>query len=166
MMLPLSTEFWVIVQLVVDLCLIVMFVVFIRQVKADGRRSGDLKMPDEANSLESVLRDARDVAKQFDVQLKEKQHIVSRLNERLDSRIISLNLLLNRAEASLDSGQNVLEKNATSHKDVNELQRQVLALDQAGLGPGKIAGRLGIAKGEVALVLDLKRKFREMEQNS
>ncbi|MBE9580794.1 MAG: hypothetical protein IMF18_04160 [Proteobacteria bacterium] len=161
-MLPTSVEFWAIIQIIVDLCLIVLFIVFVRQVKVLSDRSGASGTEHITDTLEPVLRDAQEVAGQFEVQLKEKQNIVRRLNEHLDSRIISLNLLLNRAEASLASGGS----EATRHKekDVCHLQQEIITLSETGLSSEKIANRLGIAKGEVSLVLGLRKRFQEMDQ--
>jgi len=161
-MLPTSVEFWVIIQIIVDLCLIVLFIIFVRQVKVLGDRSGASGTEHVTDTLEPVLRDAQEVAGQFEIQLKEKQNIVRRLNEHLDRRIISLNLLLNRAEASLAS----CGSEATRHKDkdVCHLQQEIITLSEKGLSSEKIANRLGIAKGEVSLVLDLRKRFQEMDQ--
>jgi len=161
-MLPTSVEFWAIMQIIVDLCLIVLFIVFVRQVKALGDRSGASGTEHITDTLEPVLRDAQEVAGQFEVQLKEKQNIVRRLNEHLDRRIISLNLLLNRAEASLASGGSKAARH--KDKDVCHLQQEIITLSEKGLSSEKIANRLGIAKGEVSLVLDLRKRFQEMDQ--
>lgn len=165
-MLSPSIEFWFIVQVAIDLCLIVLFAVFIRQVKVSGSRFKAPGMEDLTNTLEPILQDTHKVARQFEVQLKEKQGIVRKLNERLDSRIISLNLLLSRADACLDLGEMAREQNAGSDKkSVYKLQQKVISLSKKGLRTDEIANSLGIAKGEVALVLDLKRKFGEMEKD-
>lgn len=116
------------------------------------------------DTLEPILKEAQELAGQFESQLKEKQRIVRSLNERLDSRIISLNLLMNRAETCLASSKDVSRERATSHTDVYDLQQQIITLAEKGFDSERIANRLGISKGEVTLVLDLKKKFREMEQ--
>jgi DNA-binding NarL/FixJ family response regulator len=117
-------------------------------------------------TLEPLLKDAHKVGRQFEAQLKEKQEIARRLNEHLDSHIISLNLLLNRAELCLVSGENTPtpERKTTLRKDVYDLQQEIITLSEKGLSAEKIANRLGIAEGEVTLVLDLKKKFRDIEQ--
>ncbi|MCK4388855.1 MAG: hypothetical protein KAV83_01290 [Desulfobacterales bacterium] len=151
-----SLQFWVILQLVVDLFLIILFIIFVRQFKAGGASLASSRVEPLPQGLEPLLKEAEKVAGQFETQLKEKQRLVKRLNEHLDSRIISLNLLLNRAE--------VCEKKP--HKHVYDLQEQIIALGVKGLGPQEIANRMGISKGEVTLVLELKRKFQEMEKDS
>lgn len=161
-MVPTSVEFWVIIQIIVDLCLIVLFIIFVRQVKVLGDRSGAFGTEHVTDTLEPVLRDAQKVAGQFEVQLKEKQNIVRRLNEHLDRRIISLNLLLNRAEASLAACGS--EATRYKDKDVCHLQQEIITLSEKGLSSEKIANRLRIAKGEVSLVLDLRKRFQEMDQ--
>jgi hypothetical protein len=164
MMLSAPVEFWVITQVAIDLCLIVLFVIFLRQVKGAGTRPRSREIEQVTRILEPVLRDAQASAGKFEAQLKEKQRIVGSLNERLDSRIISLNLLLNRAETCLASCAKVPGQNTTSGREVSDLQEEIMTLAGQGLEAKEIASRLEISKGEVTLVLDLKKKFLEMEQ--
>ncbi len=155
-------EIWVTVQIAIDLCLIILFIIFVRQVRSSPAKS--IGVEELTNTVEPVLKEAKQVAMQFDTQLREKQHIVKKLNERLDSRIISLNLLLNRAEMGVTSGENTSSNSATNHMDVYDLQQDIIELAKKDLDPQHIANRLSISKSEVGLVLDLKKKFQEMER--
>jgi hypothetical protein len=159
-----SIEFWGVMQVAVDLCLIVLFVMVLRQLRGSSTASVPAPVEDVTPVMESVLREAKDVAGQFEVQLKEKQSIIRRLNERLDSRIIGLNLLLNRAEMCLN-GKEPMPGQAGKCKDVCGLQREIITLVGEGLHPNVVADRLGISKTEVELVVELKKKFEEMEKH-
>ena len=166
MMLSTAVGFWVIVQVVVDLLLIILFIVFMRQFRAGKARqesSGTAAFP---QVLEPLLKEAEKVAGQFETQLKEKQCLVRRLNEQLDSRIISLNLLLNQAEVCLASHEKESWGGNRQYKHVYDLQQEIIDFGEKGLSPQEIANRMGISKGEVRLVLELKRKFQEMEESS
>jgi hypothetical protein len=157
-----SIELWVAVQITIDLCLIILFLLAIRQFRAFSEKYKKSGIEDVRDIIQPVLEDARLLAKQFEAQLKEKQDIVRNLNDCLDNRIISLNLLLNRAESRLESGGLTQGKNFHSGKDVDRLQQEVITLSEKGMSPKNIAENLEIGKGEVDLVLDLKRKFGEM----
>jgi hypothetical protein len=159
-----SIEFWVIMQVAVDLCLIVLFVMVLRQLRGTSTASGPAPAGDVTAGMESVLTEAKDVASQFEVQLKEKQNIIRRLNERLDSRIIGLNLLLNRAEMYLN-GKQAVPGQAGKYIDICGLQQEIITLAGKGLHPNVVADRLGISKTEVELVVELKKKFEEMEKH-
>jgi hypothetical protein len=159
-----SIEFWVIMQVAVDLCLIVLFLMVLRQMRGASTASGPAPVEDVTAAIESVLTEARDVASQFEVQLKEKQSIIRRLNERLDSRIIGLNLLLNRAEMYLN-GKQTVPGQAGKYLDICGLQQEIITLAGKGLHPNVVADRLGISKTEVELVVELKKKFEEMEKH-
>ncbi len=169
MMFQLSVEFWLIIQIVLDLCLVILFIYFVRQVRTMsanlGSSIGSQKTKEITNTLESVLNDAKEVAGQFEVQLNEKKLIAKRLNEQLDSRIISLNLLLNRAEVRLEPNGIAVDGNNKSYKDARHLQQEIIAFSEQGDNPEKIADRLGVIKGEVELVLDLKKKFQDIGQD-
>jgi len=161
-----TIQFWVIVQVVVDLLLIIFFVIFMRQLKASGTKkvlSGLKPLPQELGPL---LKDAERLAGKFEVQLKEKQRLVRKLNEHLDKRVISLNLLLNRAEICLASDEKESCGKDRRNRHVYDLQEEIIGLGEKGIAPDEIANRMGISKGEVTLVLELKRKFQEMEKSN
>ena len=165
-MLSASVEFWVIVQVFVDLLLIILFIIFMRQLKTGRAKRASSGIEPLHQVLEPLLKEAEKVAEQFETQLKEKQRLVRRLNERLDSRIISLNLLLSRADVCLASHDRESWGENRHHRHIYDLQQEIIGLGEKGLAPQEIANRMGISKGEVTLVLELKRKFREMEKNS
>lgn len=153
-------------QVVVDLLLIIFFIIFMRQFKAAKSKQTSSGVEPLRQVLEPLLKEAKKVAGQFETQLKEKQRIVRRLNDHLDSRIISLNLLLNRAEVCLASHDKESLGGNNPHRHIYDVQQEVIALGKKGLGPQEIAKRMEISKGEVTLVLELKKKFEEMERSN
>ena len=159
-----SIEFWVTVQIAIDLCLIFLFLLAIRQFKGFREKYKTTGMEDVQNIIQPVLEDARRLAKQFETQLKEKQDIVRNLNDCLDDRIIGLNLLLNRTESRLADGGLLQGESFHSGDEVDRLQREVITLSEKGMSSNSIAESLGVGKGEVDLVLDLKRKFGKTAQ--
>jgi len=161
-----SAEFWLVIQIGLDCVLILLFIFLVRHVRRLGRPDESAQLLDTMQSVESVLNDARKVAGEFEAQLEEKKAIIGRLNEQLDHRIINLNLLLTRSDSR---GQSHGEgKNGTSDpgKNTYDLQNEIIALSEKGLSPSKIAEKLGVIKGEVNLVLDLKKKFLEMKSET
>jgi hypothetical protein len=153
-------------QVAIDVLLIILFVVFMKQSRAAkvGRAlSAAEPLP---QMLEPLLKEAEKVAGEFEDQLKEKQRLIRGLNERLDSRIISLNLLLSRAEEHLVSHEKESSGKDNSPRHVYDIQQEIIDLGKKGLGTEEIANRMGISKGEVTLVLELKRKFQEMEKSN
>ena len=161
-----AIQFWVVVQVVVDLLLIILFIIFMRQLKASMAKQASCDVKPLPQVLEPLLKEAEKVAGQFETQLMEKQRLVRRLNEHLDNRIISLNLLLNRAEVCLASHEKESWGKNGRHRHVYDLQEEIIGLGEKGLAPQEIANRMGISKGEVTLVLELKRKFQEMEKSN
>jgi len=81
---------------------------------------------------------------------------VESLNEKIDSRIISLHLLLNRAELQLNSNPVPLSKNTDKTYDHHE---SIFHLHVKGYDSEDIARQLSLPKGEVDLVIDLKNKL-------
>jgi hypothetical protein len=128
--------------------------------------------------LEPLVEESRRTAIRFDEQIKEKKRLIRELNDALDSRIISINLLLSRSDAlqkRLEERQNRVSSSSfpmgtpplnASSTAVLDQQNQIIELFQQDFGVDAISQRLSVPKGEVQLVIDLKKKFLAMEKNS
>ncbi len=161
-----SAEFWLVIQIGLDCVLILLFIFLVRHVRRLGRPDESGRMSEMMQSVESVLNDARKVAGEFETQLEEKKAIIGRLNEQLDHRIINLNLLLTRTDSNGPSHGDGKNGTPGPGKNTYDLQNEIIALSQKGLSPSKIAEKLGVIKGEVNLVLDLKKKFLDMKSQT
>jgi hypothetical protein len=150
-----NINFWVVFQFVLDFFLVVLILFFIRGMKSRLKKEAAMETSLQLmGMIEPLIKETEAVAKSFEAQLKEKKHLIHRLNEDLDSRIISLNLLLNRAKAlEYESGKPV----ATGQ--VYKQQEAILNLYAQKHDADAIAKKLSIPKGEVELVIDLKTKF-------
>lgn len=129
--------------------------------------------------LEPLVKESRDAANLFDEQIKDKKRLLKGLNDALDSRIININLLLSRADAmqkkleerqaESDRTLAALSREGTADifsGNVANQQNQILKMYHQKYDIDTIAQELSIPRGEVQLVVDLKKKFLEMEKNS
>lgn len=158
----LPIESWLVLQLLMDLLLVGLLLYFIRNLRSGARSNGSKAAAERLmGMLEPLLVEADKTARAFDVQLQEKNRLIQQIGERLDSRIISLNLLLNRAEAY---GRAAPAKPSQKRPHVYDQQKEIIALSAKGMDAGAIAGRLSLPRGEVDLVLDLHRKLIEVRQ--
>jgi hypothetical protein len=154
-----SVQYWVVFQIILDLFLVILILLFIRSYKRGLRREAAQEAARQViGLLEPLLKEAKMTAATFEEQLKEKARLVQSINERLDSRIISLNLLLNRADAQLSEGS---EGENPSRNHIYDQQQAILKLYAENHGADEIAKRLSMSRGEVELVIDLKKKFTE-----
>lgn len=147
---------WIVFQLIIDFVLVVLMLFFIRGMKSglrkEAARETSLQL---VEMIEPLIKESEAVAKSFETQLKEKKVLIHCLNEDLDSRIISLNLLLNRAKAYMDDKSG---KSAATGQ-VYKQQEAILKLYGQNYDVEAIAQKLSMPKGEVELVIDLKTKF-------
>lgn len=154
----LPIEFWLVLQLLLDLLLVGLGFYFIRNRHADHHSAPSQEAAERLMGLlEPLLVEADKTARAFDTQLQEKNRLIQQIGERLDSRIISLNLLLNRADACGRMG-------TTHTPHVYDQQQEIIALDRAGVDADAISSRLSLPRGEVDLVLDLHRKLLRVQQ--
>jgi hypothetical protein len=189
-----SVEFWMAVLFFVNFSLVLFIFMFIRKVNRffseqalhsfhEERPEEDDPVRDAASDimdrLEPLVKDSRDAAILFDEQIKDKKRLLKGLNDALDSRIININLLLSRADAmqkKLEERQaessrifSTLSKEGAADVSSGALanqQDQILKMYHQKYDIDTIAQELSIPRGEVQLVVDLKKKFLEMEKNS
>nr|NJM03807.1 hypothetical protein [Desulfobacula sp.] len=189
-----SVEFWMAVLFFINFSLVLFVFVLIRKVNRffaeqafasppGGGLGEDDPVRDTASDimavLEPLVKDSREAAILFDEQIKDKKRLLKGLNDALDSRIININLLLSRADAmqkkleerQAESGRIFAALSKGEGADVSSgnpagQQDQILRMYDQKYDIDAIARQLSIPRGEVQLVVDLKKKFLEMEKNS
>ena len=184
-----SFEFWIGIQFIIDLFIIIFFLIFVKRIhniKSSDQYNGDGKINQEnaeqaANDiigmLEPFVKESKVTADSFDRQIKQKRKLIHELNESLDSRIISINLLISRAEAAKEDLRNlklevarqpiqpfsVKQDISGGPENVLDQQNRIIDMYNQGSDADAIASKLSMPKGEVKLVIDLKEKFKAME---
>jgi hypothetical protein len=188
-----STQFWIAVLFVFQF-LFVVFLFFtikkIDQIKTDVASNRDHcdDHPVDASEystqviemLEPLLREARKTAKRFDDQIKEKKRLLKELNEALDNRIININLLLSRAENQHNKmlekqtamANVVMPENVVLNQNMTDMtadiaidqQHKIIQMYDQKMDMDTIAQQLSVPRGEVQMVIELKKKFLEMER--
>lgn len=160
MMEFLSIKFWVGLQMGIDLLIILFILYYLRNIRAGIREEVFRQVLETVTeNIAPFLNDAEKTAATFDRQIREKQTLIKAINEKLDARIISLNLLLKRSEGHISPG-------AISSKEkphVYDQQQAILDLYETGLDNESISKKLSMPKGEVDLVINLKKKFVSLD---
>jgi len=147
-------------QIGIDLALIIVFLMVLRTMR-DPQRQGMLNKG--VRLFESVLKEADTTSRKFNELLEEKQGLIRSINEQLDKRILSLNVLLNRAEVLLSNDQGP-DQSTTEMNDQAGVREEILKFAKQGYETEQIAKKLSIPKGEVKLVLDMKRKTAQQKR--
>lgn len=143
----------IVAQIVIDGLLVVSILTLLHRLKRGGRENRDESRLD---AVEDVLVEADRVAAAFNDQLSEKKELANNVVEMLDEKIIGLQMLLNRAEAVLESARTAVDSGQTEASAPP--RRKILQMAEAGVAPAEIARQLSISKEEVKLVLDVKRQ--------
>jgi hypothetical protein len=147
-------QYMVLAQIMIDIAIIIVFLVAVRRFRNPPK---GLPLEKAVQVFESLVVEADKTAQQLTDQLKEKHSLIKSLNEQLDKRILSLNVLLNRAEVLLSRHR----RNAyfqTNPVDHESHKGSIIALAKKGYKAEHIAEKLAIPKAEVKLVLDVKGK--------
>ena len=179
----LSIEFWISILFLINF-IFTLFLFFLikkvnrmdlddrvkenRDVHSDYFTTASESAGDIVGVIEPLVKESEKVAITFDGQIKEKKRLLKELNDALDSRIISINLLLSRADAlqkKMGEKQNQKSLPSSSASAVFDQQNQIINMYNQSFDADTIAQKLSIPKGEVLLVIDLKKKFVAMEKN-
>jgi hypothetical protein len=195
-MIPLfSLEFLIAVLFIIDVFLVISLLLFARRVNqrvlqmnrcqehasidVPSHTPEDNRVFESAREildlLEPLVKESRRAALSFDEQIREKRKLSKDLNDALDTRIISINLLLSRAaglQKKLEDREQATRPaepvfNAVQlpkATNVLDQQNQIIDLYYQRKDVDTIAEKLSIPKGEVQLVIDLKEKFIAMEK--
>lgn len=151
-------KIWLALQLVIDFLFLLGIFWYLSRVRKDLEfrifKSTSSKI---SENISPFLSDAEKTALKFDNQIKEKRKLIKELNETLDARISSINFLINRAENILNSSLNSVEKSPKDSPDSRD--EKIIELYEQGLGNDEIAKSLGISVGEVAMIINLRKKF-------
>jgi len=151
-------KFLIFAQIGIDIAIILVFIVSIKKLRS--LKLGPV-LSDEVKIIESLLRDADKLTGQFKEQLQEKKHLIKKLNDQMDKKIMSLNLFLNRSDALLSQQREVDDENRAP-VSVNSPEEKVLRLAKEGRDIENIADTLLMSKEEVRLVLDIKKKISRL----
>lgn len=144
-----------------DTIIIILFIFLIRRLKHFNKMKSFHRT---VKMYESLIRDTDKVTAEFREQMGKKHHLIRKLNEQLDKRIIDLNSLLNRADVLLSSRRNkVADKNGNMVNYRNQ-QMEIMALAEEGRSAEEIANRLSIPKEEVKLILNLTKRFTRIDR--
>lgn len=178
-----SIEFWIAILFFINFIFIIFLFLLVKKV--NHLNFGDLiqghsndnqedfghvsgSAVDIIEIIEPLVKESKRVALTFDEQIKEKKRLIKELNDALDSRIISINLLLSRADAlqkKMEEKQNRSRFQSFSASTVFDQQNQIIDMYNQNFDVDSIAQRLSIPKGEVLLVIDLKKKFVALEKS-
>ncbi len=123
----------------------------LRQIKQNNLLTNEIEL------FESLIRDSDETAGQFNEQLKGKVQFIKKLNHKLDKRIGSLNLLLNRSNLALSAYTQTSTEGQDKQPQVKSRRRKILELAQDGNSAEAIATKLSIPRGEVRLTLNMQR---------
>jgi hypothetical protein len=152
-------KFLTFTQIGIDLIIVVVFIFLIKRFRQFNK---GLSFDKQTKVFESLLIEAEKMTGQFKGQLEEKHRLIRNLNDQLDKRIISLNVLLNRADVLLASQGEGAAASDETVAAIDGQQTEIIKLAREGQSAEKIAQTLSISQGEVRLILDLKKKFSRM----
>ncbi len=149
-----ETNHLISILIAIDMVFFVFLILFFKRLTHIKKNT---LLMDEIDTFEALIRDSGETAGQFNQQLQNKVTFIKKLNQKLDKRINSLKLLLNRSNLVLSEYSKHSEDDQSSEKDCKTRRREILKLAKAGHQIEAIARKLAIPQGEVMLTLNMVR---------
>jgi len=149
-----TVEFWLILQMIIEvlLCGIIGYYVYHEKSKKVEVRQGQEKIKILMGSLQSFIEKSEDLDK--------KHQKVLKLWEKIEKRGEAIEAYINHYERKLKSfpeGEKAGEGSDTIESSV-ACYEKTSCLIEKGLSAEKIAQTVGLPKGEVELIMNLKRQ--------
>lgn len=141
------------IQIVLDVMILVALLLFFLQ----GRRQKVSSPGAEAllQGFEKIIEETRNIGREFETNLEERQLLIHQLLERLDQRVHEAQHTLNAFQQTPRAKPRTPEPGGSPPTQSD--YRQVLALARGGLDAQAIATRLQKPVGEVELILNIQR---------
>jgi hypothetical protein len=144
------------VQIIIDIAFFIVIMLLLHQLNrriARNQPGGDVATVEE---LTRLMKNSQDSADLFLRTLQESEERLSKLARQLDSREKRIVILLEKAESSIQKMASQQAKTESAGSD-REKYGQILRMVQEGLRREEIAKRLGVALGEIDLVVELEQ---------
>ena len=148
-------------QMGIDIAIVIVFIFFLRRLRTVNCNP---LLNKGLDTFEAMLVDADKLAVQLNEQLKEKSNLIKRVNEQLDKKILSTNMLLKHADALLSNHKRLEETNDTEAQ-LHSQEKEIFKLAKEGHDIENIANALSVPKEEVKLVLNLKKKILQIKHD-
>ncbi len=185
-----AIEFYIVLQLLINLALVFLIVYFLRKMRAAMQKDASRDAARQvATMMDPLLKEADKVAHLFESQINEKKQIIDSVNDKLDSRILDLKFMLEKAEKTMKKAAENLagsdihvkkelikDSNKVEVEEIEVLperkakplstqQDMIFELHNRGYNAEDIAKELSLLKREVNLALSLKKKLMFMEKS-
>lgn len=190
-----AIEFYIVLLLLINLVFVFLIVYFLRKMRTSMQIDASKDAAKQvATMMDPLLKEADKVAHLFESQINEKKQIIDSVNDKLDSRILDLKFMLEKAEnamkkasdyqnaaasnevkqskkSSTDNGKIEVEVEEiedlpkSKSKPLSSQQDMIFELHNKGYDAEDIAKELSLLKREVNLALSLKKKLMFMEKN-
>ncbi len=154
-------QFWVIAQLAIDILMLILLVVVLKNMT--GRRRARIDSGPAFSPPEQLLKEMREISESLEKNLEEKKTLSKKVIGELEILLADAENATLKLEGLLNTWQKrgLDEKKSTT--DTDRLKKSAKALVEKGLAKKEIARRLDIPLGELELMLKLQGPFPRKE---
>ncbi len=154
-------KIWLAVQLIIDFLFVFGIIWYLSRVSRDLEYKLLKRVSSRLDKLLSpFLKDAVKTSYEFDSIIKEKKKLIKELNNKLDSRISSLNFFINRADNVLKKQEKVDFSRGGEASVTENRDKKIAYLHEQGFRDEEIAKKVGISAGEVSMIISLMKKLK------
>lgn len=187
-----AIEFYIVLLLLINLTFVFLIIYFLRKMRTSMQKEASREAAAEvAAMMDPLLKEADKVAHLFETQINEKKQIIDSINDKLDTRILDLKFMLEKAENTIkkaseyqamaelpaEKRETLIKEDTVEVEEIEDKQSEnkpkplssqqdkIFELHRKGYDAEDIAKELSLLKREVNLALSLKKKLMVMEKN-
>ena len=155
--------FWVFLQIAIDIILLVMiFVYLVRDRKRKPAPSfeevNEEKLNVLSDSINQMIKESKRILNEMHERIEEQKRSLERMTEKLDRKKEEIDLSMKKVDGSLHRLKKDSDETFLTDDENHDKYQQVISLARKGLTVEEIEKRVQLPRGEVELILDLKKE--------
>ncbi|MDY7033412.1 MAG: DUF2802 domain-containing protein [Thermodesulfobacteriota bacterium] len=155
--------FWVFLQIAIDIVLLVIVCLYVVREKKRRFMYSPEEIDEErlkalSDSIQQMIKESKRVLHEIQESINKQKDSLNKIIEKLDRKKEEMDRSMEEAEKFLQGLKRITDRDVVTADEEQDKYQQVLSLSQRGLSIDEIGKRVELPRGEVELILDLKKE--------
>lgn len=142
-------EFWIFLQIAIDI--ILLFIIYFYLIRDRNRLGGEPSGEMNEEKLEAL-------SDSLGQMISESKRVLGEMFEKLESKEGQIDRLIEEGDELVSKLQKTISETLPKSEESHDKYQQALKLANDGLSADEISERVKLSKGEVGLILDLRKE--------
>ena len=155
--------FWVFLQIAIDIVLLVIVCLYVvrerkRRFMYSPEEIDEERLKALSDSIQQMIQESKRVLHEIQESINKQKDSLNKIVEKLDRKKEEMDRSMEKAEKFLHGLKGITDRDVVTADAEQDKYQQVLSLSQKGLSIDEIGKRVELPRGEVELILDLKKE--------